>query len=202
MLAYITDWSDFAAELAARMTEKGCVIASGDELYTLDAPVDIFIATENERSAADNFTVTDGIDPTVIMEAVHRNISLPMQKLERAIPLMDRGQLKRICFLSSADASVNMSNAVTGFGYCMSKAALHNALAIIKNRLYKEGYTFRLFDPLTDGREPHVTAAMAAYTAADYFLSGLGYDPNDYENGQNEERRLTLRDALGREWPW
>ncbi|MCL2664151.1 MAG: hypothetical protein FWE82_00915 [Defluviitaleaceae bacterium] len=190
MVAYFTDISSgFAVRLADEFEKSGVAVTGG----VPNGPVDLFVSTENERAKNDFFSVSSGIDPDAIMDAVRRHVSEPLKKLEEVLPYLERGGLKRICFLSGASASVNMNAETSGYGYNMSKAALHNALMIIKNRLGKEGYTFRLYDPMANSL-PH--------TAADYFLKGLGKQHGNEIYGQNEERRLTLRDALGREWPW
>lgn len=202
MLVYITDTaSAFAERLAGVFRERGFEVITGAALDSASAPIDVFIATEDGKTDADTFTVLNSVDPEVIMDAVSRHVSGPIKKLETALPHMERGALKRVCFLSGHTASINMTRDVSGYGYNMSKAALHQALRIIKNRLVRDGYGVRLFDPLQHGEDERVTLENAAQAAASYFLTIRAYDP-DNKAGRDDEHRLALRDALGREWPW
>ena len=78
----------------------------------------------------------------------------------------------------------------------MSKAALSQAARICYNRLYPEGYTFRLFDPLVGRVSP---AAGGGRRLRDpHALPRL----RPGQPGRTDEARFVLRDALGREWPW
>ena len=163
MIVYLTrDTTDFARELRARFLAEGHSVYTGDALAALPA-IDLFLATQDERLAGDDFTVLDGVDPEIVMRAVEENLCAPILALEAALPALDRGTGKRVCFVTSGEAaSVNWSRQTRGYGYAMSKAALSQAARICYNRLYPEGYTFRLFDPLV-GRVSPRQAADAAY---------------------------------------
>ena len=177
MIVYLTrDTTDFARELRARFLAEGHSVYTGDALAALPA-IDLFLATQDERLAGDDFTVLDGVDPEIVMRAVEENLCAPILALEAA-------------------ASVNWSRQTRGYGYAMSKAALSQAARICYNRLYPEGYTFRLFDPLV-GRVSPRQAADAAY---EILTRSRAYDPDN--PGRTDEARFVLRDALGREWPW
>jgi NAD(P)-dependent dehydrogenase (short-subunit alcohol dehydrogenase family) len=124
-----------------------------------------------------------------------------LRVVEAFLPLTDRGNLKRLCFVSSEAGSINRSTRTAWFGYCMSKAALNMGVRILHNHLRPDGYTFRVYHPgwvrsyirgskSTQGDMEPEEAAMPALA---YFLSSLA--PGD-------EDRLVLRDWQGREWPW
>lgn len=155
MIVYLTrDTTDFARELRARFLAEGHSVYTGDALAALPA-IDLFLATQDERLAGDDFTVLDGVDPEIVMRAVEENLCAPILALEAALPALDRGTGKRVCFVTSGEAaSVNWSRQTRGYGYAMSKAALSQAARICYNRLYPEGYTFRLFDPLVGAGSP------------------------------------------------
>lgn len=89
------------------------------------------------------------------------------------------------------------SEATSGYGHHMAKAALNQILTITKNALLPKGYTFRLFDPLTN-TYPAQKAAAAAYV---YFTRDR-FDDGPGQPSRNDEQNLIVRDALGRELPW
>lgn len=187
----------FAAACADLFAAQGHSVISGDALATADC-IDIFISSDDVHVQGDDHTIFQGIDPEIIMQSVEDNLCAPIKSLEAALPALDNGSLKRVCFITSgAYASVNFSTQVSGYGYAMSKAALSQAAKICYNRLYKDGYTFRMYDPLAGDVPPN----EAAYAAVEYFTRSRAYDP-DNAQGRTDESRFVLRDARNREWPW
>jgi len=129
----------------------------------------------------------------------------PLRMVENFLPLMDRSQFKRLCFVSSEAGSIGAARRDSWYGYCMSKAALNMGVKILFNHLRPEGYTFRLYHPgwvrsYMSGKknlEAHLEPEQAAVFALGYFLAE--WDPA----GQPfDEERLALRDYEWREWPW
>ncbi len=132
----------------------------------------------------------------------------PLRVVEAFLPLLDRGTMKRLCFVSSEAGSINRCTRKAWYGYCMSKAGLNMVCKILHNRLRPEGYTFRVYHPgwmrsymmgYKNDRadmEPEVAAAHALA----YFIQDLHDEPA--HPAHSEEDRLVLRDWQGREWPW
>jgi NAD(P)-dependent dehydrogenase (short-subunit alcohol dehydrogenase family) len=119
--------------------------------------------------------------------------------VEAFLPLMDRGRLKRLCFVSSEAGSIDRAERTSWFGYCMSKAALNMEVKILFNHLLPEGYTFRVYHPGwirsymggMKNMEAPLEPEEAAAKAIPIFL------------GQREdEDRLVMVDYDGNEWPW
>lgn len=166
----------------------------GDLLHN-PGHIDLYIDTSNYKSVKDTFTVSKNIDYDVINEIYIANVLRPIGMYEGFFPLVQKGQLKRYCFITSAKASVNLCGDVSGYGYNMSKAGLHNFLQIIKNKLMPDGFTFRAFDPLT-GELPD---SMASKSAFNYFTRrrGVEGDPN-----RDDELKLVIRNAFGRQQSW
>jgi len=158
--------------------------------------LDIYIDVSNKRDKNDNFSIRDGLDEKVIRRVYRENVLKPMKLLEKYLPYLDKGKDKRLCFLSGADASINETRDTTGYAYKTSKAAMHNLFMIAWNTLEKDGYTFRVYDPVTD----EVNAKAAAEGAFTYFTLKRGTENDDPL--RNDENRLVLRDALGREHCW
>ncbi|MBN2508873.1 MAG: hypothetical protein JXB03_01305 [Spirochaetales bacterium] len=116
-----------------------------------------------------------------------------LRSVETFLPLLDAGSLKRLCWLSPGNASIQSGLKGGGFGQNMAAAAVHNAGAILFNRLRPEGYTFRvLFD---------VPGCPAVSDAAyGYFLRDRSFEAGNRLH--SDEDRFTAKDTLGREHPW
>jgi NAD(P)-dependent dehydrogenase (short-subunit alcohol dehydrogenase family) len=123
----------------------------------------------------------------------------PLRVVEAFLPLLHRGALKRLAFVSSEAGSINNSRRTNNYGYCMSKAALNMGVRILFNALRPEGYTFRVYHPGwvrgymrgVKNMEAELEPEEAAVPAISYFCADLA-----------DEDRLVLRDWRGREWPW
>ena len=186
--------SPFSRALAGFFTANGDTVTSDPAVSA-----DFFIDTTDCRDPGDNCAVGDGIDAEAAVRSFRANISEPLDLLSQVLPRM-RGK-RRVCFLTTCDASVNWSVATTGYGRNMAKAALHQILTISKNGLREKGFTFRLFDPMTGEVPPEKAAASAyAYFTRDRFDDGWGNCPGKPE--RDDENNLVIRDALGREIPW
>lgn len=176
---------------------------AGAALYTAAVTktnaIDVFVDTSNAHFGGEDRTITQGLCPEEIVNSFRANTMAPLQALEALLPLLDAGKVKRLAFMSTHEASVNWCENTTGFGPSMAKAALHNILQIVKNKLFPHGYTFRVFDPLP--REKRVTPQTAAAAAYTYITRDRAVDSHEIDR-RNDEKRLVMRDALGREWPW
>jgi len=158
--------------------------------------IDIYIDTSDERSSSDNFTVRGGLNEKVIRELYDANVTRPMALLETFLPLIQSGEGKRLCFLTSAQASINETRETDGYGYKMAKAALHNFLQITRNVLAPKGFTIRAFDPSHN----EVSAKAAAQAALNYFVRRRGIERGDER--RDDEGNLVFRDAFGRQHAW
>jgi len=169
---------------------KGCVDNKPIE------KIDIYIDTSDKRYDLDNFRIRDGLDEKIMIKTYKANVIEPMKLLDRYLPLLDKGDDKRLCFLSSAEASINETLDTTGFAYKMSKAAIHNLFMIAWNTLESDGYTFRVYDPMRD----KINVKDSAEGAFIYFTKRRGMENDD--SLRDDENRLVMRDALGREHAW
>jgi NAD(P)-dependent dehydrogenase (short-subunit alcohol dehydrogenase family) len=158
--------------------------------------IDIYIDVSDERSEADTFNVRSGLNDNVMRNLYDANVIRPMAMLEAFLPLLESGDFKRLCFLTSAEASINETRAIDGLGYKMAKAGLHNFLQITRNVLAPKGYTIRAFDPMHREASPQA----AANTALNYFTRNRGVERGDPL--RDDEGNLVFRDAFGRQHPW
>lgn len=123
----------------------------------------------------------------------------PLRVTEAFLPLMERGSLRRLCFISSEAGSITRSERKAEFGYCMSKAALNMAIKILFNDLSPHGYTFRAYHP----------GWIRSYMSGEKNMEAT-FEPEEAARkaiplllGQQEnEGQLILIDYEGNEWPW
>ena len=158
--------------------------------------LDLYVDVSDYRHAADNFTIQDGLDEATIHAVHEENVLRPMARLEAFLPLLDQGEQKRLCFITSAQASINETRDKTGYAYKMSKAAMHNFFQMIANKLSPAGYSLRLYDPMPG----KLSAAQSAEAAYNYFSRRRGTERNDPL--RDDETRCVFRDAFGREHAW
>jgi len=173
--------------------------------------IDIYIDVSDERSPADNFDVRGGINDQVMRGLYDANVIKPMAMLEAFFPLLEAGEYKRLCYLTSSEASINETQDKTGYGYKMAKAGLHNFLQITRNVLAPKGYTIRVFDPCLAAigkdlnNKTKITGKksggdLSAEAAFNYFTRGRGVERGDPL--RDDETNLVFRDAYGRQHSW
>ena len=134
---FIQTESPFSRALAGFFTANGDTVTSDPAVSA-----DFFIDTTDCRDPGDNCAVGDGVNAEAAVRSFRANISEPLDLLSQVLPRMT-GK-KRVCFLTTRDASVNWSTATTGYGQNMAKAALHQILTITKNGLREKGFTFSI----------------------------------------------------------
>jgi len=145
-------------------------------------------------------------EPTMDLEAPWNSFRVnalgPVRMAEYFLPLLDNGNLKRLCFVSSEVSSIALMKhrAGSSYPYPMSKTSLNIGVRLMHNLLYPQGYTFRLYHPgwmkrmLPDGalsQEARYDPAWTAAHAAKYFETPLG-----------DEQRLVMYDYRSQEWPF
>jgi len=145
-------------------------------------------------------------DSPMDLEAVWTSFNVnalgPVCLVESLLPLLDKGKMKRLCFVSSEVSCITLMKhrGDSPYPYPMSKTSLNMGVRILHNQLYSQGYTFRLFHPgwmkrrMQDGS----LSAEALYDpdyigdiAAKYFETPL-----------RDEHRLVMVDYSGYEWPY
>jgi NAD(P)-dependent dehydrogenase (short-subunit alcohol dehydrogenase family) len=185
----------------ARMPEGAALLpdnlaGAAEIINNKTGKIDIYVELSDARSSADNFTVRGGVDEITIRALYEENVLRPMASLEAFISLLDAGEKKRLCFITSADASINETRRVDGYGYAMGKAAMSNFYQMISNKLAPSGYTFRVYDPMP----AEIDAEASAEGAFKYFTRRRGTENND--PNRDDETILALRDANGRHHSW
>ena len=116
------------------------------------------------------------------------------------LPLLNRGAMKRLCFVSSEVSCIALMRhrSESPFPYPMSKTALNMGVRILHNHLYDQGFTFRLFHPgwmkrrMQDG-----SLSQKALYDPDY-IGGIA--AKYFETPLCDEHRLVMADYNGYEW--
>jgi NAD(P)-dependent dehydrogenase (short-subunit alcohol dehydrogenase family) len=161
--------------------------------------LDVLINNAGVTSETSNFTIRGPQDYDEMHRMYDVNALGVLRVVEAFLPLMERGNSKRLCFVSSEAGSIARSERTSWFGYCMSKAALNMGIKILFNDLHPAGYTFRVYHPGWVRSYMHGTKNMDATlepeVAAAYAIPLL-------LNDQKDEDRLIMVDYEGNEWPW
>ena len=117
---------------------------------------------------------------------------------DRMLPLLEKGDMKRLHFTSSEISSLRLMTRTGSMRYAMTKTALNLGVRMLFNDLRPRGYTFRLYQPggmnqvLPDGSYRRKTKAVDPAESAACAVAQLLADRVD-------EDRLALIDYHGRE---
>lgn len=206
---YMPDWPELS-ELARRFPDTLHIIAlditsiestraAAQAVAAITDRIDVLINNAGVNSATSPRSIREEQDYAEMHRLYDVNALGALRVVEAFLPLVDRGALKRLCFVSSEAGSIGAAERTAWYGYCMSKAALNMATRLLYNHLRPESYTFRVYHPgwvrSYIGGSKNMQADLepdeAAAPALAYFLQH-----------RDDEDRLVLRDWQGSEWPW
>jgi NAD(P)-dependent dehydrogenase (short-subunit alcohol dehydrogenase family) len=126
----------------------------------------------------------------------------PVHMVEYFLPLLDKGNMKRLCFVSSEVSCILLMKHRPGnsYPYPMSKSSLNMGVRLMHNLLFQQGYTFRLYHPGWMKRQmPNDTLSeFGALNPADIAAHAAKY----FETPLGDEHRLVMYDYLSQEWPY
>ncbi len=163
--------------------------------------VDLLISNAGVTSPTTPRNLRQSLDYDEMQRLLNINTLGGIRLAEAFLPLLERSQMKRLCFVSSEAGSIERATRTAWYGYCSSKAALNMAVKLMFNHLRPEGYTFRLYHPgwmrSYMGGSKNTEALLELEEAA---AAALAYFLPDQEPAS--EDRLALRDWQGEEWPW
>ena len=71
----------------------------------------------------------------------------PLRVTQQFLPLLEKGQMKRLVYISSEAGSIGDCPRKTEFGYTMSKAALNMEVKLLNNYLEPRGYAVFAIHP-------------------------------------------------------
>jgi len=168
-------------------------------VHTYTEHMDVLISNAGITSETIYPTIREPQDYGEMLRMYDVNALGALRMVEAFLPLLEQGQTKRLCFISSEAGSISAAERTSWFGYCMSKAALNMGGKILFNDLHPSGYTFRVYHPgwvrsYMHG-EKNREAIFEPEEAATYALPIL-------LNDQEDEDRLVMVDHAGKEWSW
>ena len=176
------------------------IVSARDEVLKTTESLDMLIS-----NAALMDTVKCSLyEPPMDLEAVWNSFNVnalgPLRLAETFLPLLDRGFLKRLCFVSSEVSSIVLMKHRSDFTfpYPMSKTALNMGVRLLHNHLFGQGYTFRLFHPgWMKRRAQDGSLSLTALYDPD-FIGGIA--AKYFVTPLRDEHRLVMTDYNGYEW--
>lgn len=206
---YLPGWPELA-ELTQRYPEhlstvpldvssRVSVRAAAETTRGLTDRLDLLISNAGVNSRTSPRTIREEQEYDEMRRLYEVNALGGLRVVEEFLPLLERGAMKRLCFVSSEAGSIGRAHRTSWFGYCMSKAAINMAVKLLFNDLRPQGYTFRLYHPGwvrgylsgTKNLQATLEPEEAAAPALAHFLGA-----------RDDEDELALYDWQGERWPW
>ena len=206
---HMPEWPDLAA-LAGQYPETLGIVAL--DVRSVESAQAAAQAVAGQTSHLDVLINNAGVSSPTTMRPIREpqdyaemqrmydvNALGPLRVTEAFLPMMERGSLKRLCFISSEAGSIARSDRTAEFGYCMSKAALNMAVKILFNDLSSSGYIFRVYHPgWIRSYMSGVKNMKATFEPEEAAAKAIPILLSQREN----EGELVLLDHDGKEWPW
>lgn len=181
------------------VSREADILAVRDEIAHKAGKLDLFV--NNAALMGGNGRAEIGGENPVdydAMEVSFRINALAAPVLvDRMLPLLEKGEMKRLFFTSSEISSVRLMARVGDMRYAMTKTALNLGVRMLWNSLRPRGYTFRLYQPgwmkrvMPDGSRAPGAMVDPDDSAAEALRQMLG--------DRLDEDRLVLVDYLGHE---
>lgn len=152
---------------------------------------DLLLLGVNEQLPGDE-AVGGERDYDKLLTSVGDQINLVQNTIDETLPLLRKGNLKRIAMITKRESSVSSCRDDSNYGRHMAWAGLNMVGKLYFNLLRPEGFTFRWYC----GEEN-----AGGMCAGEYLLSGLCYDPKE-PYCHSDENRFVMRDSYLREIPW
>lgn len=157
--------------------------------------IDMIVVNYDNCPVRENWTILDEPDFEAMKLAYEYNCLGPLRAIDAFRPLLDKGEGKRICCVTSADSSNNAARDIANYPSHVSKAPLNMAINQLFNGMRPDGYTFRMYC-----KDVSAGPAKAGEYAAEYFTRNRSNEPESYKH--SDENRLVLRDWMNIEIPW
>jgi len=126
----------------------------------------------------------------------------PVHLVEHYLPFLDKGDIKRLCFISSEVSCITLMKHRPGgsYPYPMSKSSLNMGVRLMHNLLFPQGYSFRLYHPgwMKRQMQDSTLSELAALDPAETAAHAAKY----FETPLRDEHRLVMYDYLSQEWPF
>lgn len=157
--------------------------------------IDMLVVNYDCCLRPDPKTILEKPDYEGLKAAYEYNSLGPLRAIQAFLPLLEKGEGKRICVVTSGSSSNNSTRGICDYPGHMSKAPLNMAMNQLFNGLRPKGFTFRMYCKETDAAPERVGAF-----AVEYFTRNRSNEPESYKH--SDENRLVLRDHMSIELPW
>ena len=195
-----------AEEIISSLEGKGIEVTAVSKADDIDESrfadgLDLLVLTTGEK----DYELSDGAfgegrDYDGLVSYLSERLIERHYVIEKCIPLLEKGKLKRFAFAEYRDGSVSDNHDTEGFAYHMIQAQMNMHAKILHEnyrlRRTEDKFTVRCFAAERDADERKKGISAADYMLLD-FSSDDRYDPKHYE-----ENLLKLRDHYFVEIPW
>lgn len=190
--ASLADWLEqHGYQVIRQREEQGERIPGSDRGIAVDLlVVQIDASYEGEDAQAGTAR-----DYEAMLDVVSRKIHEAFAVVDEWLPALEKGQGKRIAFLTERCASIRECKDKGQYARHMILAGVNMQAKLLYNRLRKEGYVMRCFamdDPEEGG---------AGFSCGDYITMDFCYDEQE-PYIHSEENRFVMRDGAFREISW
>ena len=191
----ILDLREAGYEVVSLFAEKDLNPLSADSVFEAasgEGPVDLLIINLHRTFDTPEKTILDELDFELLKTAYDYNTLGVLRVINAFLPLLEKGEGKRIAVITNRECSNNLTCGYSGFGDHIGHAPLNMAMNQLFNAFRPEGYTFRMYvRNAEDGYDPF---------AAEYITRNRSNEPESYKH--SDENRLVLRDYMNIELPW
>ncbi len=161
------------------------------EIEKAEGKIDLLLLGVDERIPQDG-AIGEEHDWEAILTRLSEQMNRTQNAIDAALPLLRKGDLKRIGMITRKESSVSGCRDESNFGQHMTWAGLNMMGKLYFNQLRPEGFTFRWYCAEENA---------GGMSAGEYLLRGLCYDANE-PYIHSDENRLVMRDSHLREIPW
>lgn len=161
------------------------------EIGQKEGRIDLLLFGVNEQISEDG-AVGTARDYEMLLESVGEQMNRVRNTIEETLPLLRKGNLKRIGMITKKESSISNCRDDCNYGRHMAWAGLNMMGKLYFNLMRPEGFTFRWYC---------LEENAGGMSAGEYLLSGLCYDSNE-PYCHSDENRFVMRDSHLREIPW
>ena len=173
------------------LSEKQNIRTLLEKIEQKEGKLDILLLGVDERMPQDG-AIGEKHDYRAILETVSGQINRTQDVIEASLPLLRKGELKRIGMIIRKDSSISHCKDDRNYGQHMVWAGLNMVGKLYFNLLRPEGFTFRWY---CAGEK------SGGMSSGEYLLSGLCYDAGE-PYLHSDENRFVMRDAYLQETAW
>lgn len=166
--------------------------------------IDMIVTNYDNCPVRENWTILDEVDFAAMKNAYEYNSLGPLRAIDSFLPLLEKGEGKRICVVTSTESSNNATRDIANFPSHVSKAPLNMAINQLFNGLRLEriqkddranAFTFRVYC-----KDINAGPGKAGEYAVEYFTRNRSNEVESFKH--SDENRLVMRDWMNIEIPW